>query len=332
MTTTMTSELNQTIQTIESLNSQLRGGHDTTQAKTRLRQIASDAELLLTPVQRGMLNWSAVMKGSTAGTMIKTLEKVKSELELGLTNIMPSTSSEDNWKSQIRFNISYKILQISNSKFKWEVIGDAGGDASVDASVDASGDASGNAGVDASGDAGVDASGDPGVDASGDAKVDVKDNSTTVDHNSYENADAARENAEKFVANLKEGNEKAWITYGVSAWANRKYESGVEKSPTTEIELLQIGTYHYLLICSCGKENQPPTSEIMNQKTIIFTNILMEFDTTQMVHETVTIDLKWLARGVVANSFYVLYKVRNCTSFPNFVQKLKSLFAKADLT
>ena len=129
---------------------------------------------------------------------------------------------------------------------------------------------------------------------------------------------------------MKEGHEKAWITYGINSWANQQQLS--TNCQTTKIEILQIGGHLYLLIISNDGSSVPPTSEIINQKTVIFTNILLDFDTTPPALDVVTVNPKWVARGVVSNSFYVLYQVRNCSSFVHLVQKLKTLFTKANLT
>ena len=154
--------------------------------------------------------------------------------------------------------------------------------------------------------------------------------STLVDQKTYATLGAAEENAKKFISELNNGNEKAWITYGITSWSKQQHPS--TKSQTTRIEVLQIGDQLYLLIFSSDGSSVPPTSEMINQKTVIFTNILLDFDATPPALEVVTINPKWVARGVVSNSFYVLYQVRNCTTLLYLVQKLKTLFTKANLT
>lgn len=161
------------------------------------------------------------------------------------------------------------------------------------------------------------------------------DDSARVDQQLYTSADVAKEHADRFVSELKKGNERSWITYGITSWVNQQKASekmGQGSPLPTKIELLQIGVNFYVMISSNFAGHKSPTLEVVNRKTEIFSNILLEIDVNQSARESVTINPKWVARGVISDLFYVLFQVISCDSLPYIVYKLKTLFTKADLT
>jgi hypothetical protein len=252
---------------LKQIRSDLEKTEDIKNTQIRMYQLAVNPNLILTPAQRGLLNWASsqnhLKKNDIANVLTKVLSNTSEE-------VVKNTHKKENRQNFIVVDqTEYEPLvrKVADS-YSWSLI-----------------------------------YGNP-------------IHEVQVDLSSYVTPDIAQDQADKFVSELDEGNEKAWITFGLLSLKNRMNVRNL-KFDGNNIDLLQIGSNFYLLILSTLPDDfDDDIDEKMNRQTVILTNKIMTFDEW--------IDPKWVARGVITSFFYVLYRVHDHhMTIPNMIEKLR---------
>ena len=251
---------------LKQISSDLEKTQDVKNTQIRLYQLAVNPNLILTPAQRGLLNWASSQNHLKKNDIATVLKKVISN---NSDELVKNTHEKENHQNFIvieKTEYEPLVRKVADS-YSWSLI-----------------------------------YGNP-------------IHEVQVDLSSYLTTDIAQDKADKFVSDLDEGNEKAWITFGLHSLKNSMNERNLKSDGN--IDLLKIGSKFYVLILSTLPDNiEDDVDEKMNRQTVILTNKILSSDDW--------IDPKWVARGVLTSFFYVLYRVHeHRMTIPYMIEKLR---------
>lgn len=261
-------------QKVEMIRFNLNNTHDVEHAKSQMQEMSRNPQLMLTPTQRGLLNWTAMKRDHSEMHIFRCLDLV----------ISTANSEKVQCDTEINVsNIEFEVQQKLHAKFTWIIVDNIENNFMKD-----------------------------------------KKQHVQVDQTFYKTENEAKEKAQKFVTDLKRGDEKAWITFGITSWSNKLGQNDMVFMNGVEIDLLQMGKHLYVLICHDKRNSN------LDQNTVVVTNKLMQMNVDDLIN------LKWVARGLLSNCFYVLYRIcpsnldstamNSQISLEELMKKLKTLF------
>jgi len=231
-----TSPFHDTCKLLENIQYDLQQTHDLKNAHMKMHEISMNPKLMLTPAQRGLLEWEAIQHHSTEESISAALSKVlKNTPSTGIT-------------TPLDLQIQYKITKLTDNMYNWFIVYGQG------------------------------------------------KNQVQVDASGYKTELLAKEMAKKFISELQNDNEKAWITFGITTYSQNTFQT----PEYIQLHLLQIGSRLYILILL--KESNIGDSEELNRKTIVITDKLLNLGHF--------VNPKWVARGNITTNFYILYKMQ----------------------
>jgi hypothetical protein len=115
-----------------------------------------------------------------------------------------------------------------------------------------------------------------------------------VDTTMYATPTEAQHQADQFVQELHNQNEKNWIRMGIVHWAQQN-----RSLTTCYAELFRINQLYYVLVAT--PLSTPLTNELQEQKTVMFTS--------KVINMEPLLSPTWMARGFVPRDTYGLFYI-----------------------